>query len=897
MKRALALISLAGSAALLAVFPAASMAGRYELTEAHASLSTTKAGGHPDLQIGFEVATDPESKPNNFGLHEPNGTTHEVRVELPPGFLGNLNAVPHCTLSEFNTFNDPEGPGGCPNAAQVGVTSIYAYELTQVFHEPVYLMDPPQDGRAVARLGFVAGPYPTFIEIHIRSESDYGVTAVIGAASSRALLVKADTTLWGVPAAPSHDTERQTMREAITGAASSEPRPPHISARPFLTNPTACGAPGSVAVTADSYKEERNFSTLPSALPQIAGCDQVGFAPSLTVTPTNRAADSPTGLDALLSIPQDESATGRATSALRNSVVTLPEGMTINPGAADGLAACSAEEARYRQPGPAQCPEAAKIGTAEFDVPALERPLQGAVYQRTPEPGRLFGLWLIADEQGVDVKIPGEIEADPLTGRLTTRFLGTPQVPLRGLRLHLKEGARAPLSTPATCGTYQTSYDLSPWSGSAPVIGTTPMRIDQGCAPAGFSPRLSAGSTVPLAGRFSSFVMNLTRADAEQDISRLAVDLPKGVLAKLAGVAICSDAAAAGGACPADSRVGSVQVATGSGPNPLWLPQPGKAPTAVYLGGPYKGGPYSLVVVVPAQAGPFDLGTVVSRAQIDVDPSSARVAVRSDALPQMLEGVPISYRSIGVSIDRPEFVLNPTNCGNKAVEATVTSEQGSVATPSSRFAAAGCAGLGFAPKLSLSLKGGTRRTSHPALKSVLTFPKRDDEANTARAEVLLPESELIDNAHIQSPCTRVQFNANACPPGSVLGTAKAYSPLLDRPLEGPVYFRSNGGERTLPDVVADLHGQIHIVLVGFVDSVHRKGEGARIRTTFGDVPDAPVRRFELNLNGGKKGLLVNANNLCARPPRAVVRFTGQNGKKSDRGLPVATSCRKGRSGR
>jgi hypothetical protein len=876
--------------ALAVLAPAGALAaGPYELAHVEASLSSSKAGAHPDLRIGFEVATDPESKPNNFGLKQPNGVTREVRIDLPPGFLGNLNAVPACSPQEFGTTSSG---GGCSNASQVGVTEVYAYELTQVFEEPIYRLEAPADGSAVARLAFVAGVYPTIVDIKVRSESDYGVTAVITDASSRAQLVRADTTLWGVPAAPSHDTERQTPQEAFGGATSSPPRPPQIPLRPFLTNPTVCGVPGAVVVTTDSYEEPGRFSTLSAPLPTMSGCEEINFSADLSVLPTTRAAGSPTGLDAFLSIPQNESAVGRATSALRNSVVTLPQGLTINPSAADGLAACGDAEARYQLTGAAQCPEAAKIGTADFDVSALERPLHGAVYQRSPEPGHLFRIWLVAHEQGVDVKIPGEIEADPITGQLTTRFSETPQVPLRSLHLHLKEGARAPLVTPPACGTYLTTFALTPWSGGPTATGATPMTIDQGCGGLGFAPRLSAGATAPVAGAYSAFVMSLTRNDGEQDISRLNVRLPQGVLAKLAGVGVCSGAAASTGACPAASRVGSVATAVGAGSSPLWIPQPGKAPTAAYLGGPYKGSPYSLIVVVPAQAGPFDLGTVVTRAQIDIDPTTAVVTVRSDALPQILEGVPVSYRAINVDMTRPSFTLNPTNCGAKSVEATVTSEQGAVATPSTRFAVAGCKALDFAPKLSLSLKGGTRRTAHPALKSVLTFPKRGKQANIARAQVLLPGTEIIDNAHIQSPCTRVQFNADACPPKSILGTAKAFSPLLDRPLEGPVYFRSNGSERLLPDIVADLHGQIDIVLVGFIDTVQGKGESARIRTTFANVPDAPVSKFVIDLYGGKRGLLVNKSGLCVRPLRSLVKFTGQNGKSRNRNLPVASSCKK-----
>ncbi|HEX3609887.1 MAG TPA: hypothetical protein VHU14_09525, partial [Solirubrobacterales bacterium] len=315
-------------------------------------------------------------------------------------------------------------------------------------------------------------------------------------------------------------------------------------------------------------------------------------------------------------------------------------------------------------------------------------------------------------------------------------------------------------------------------------------------------------------------------------------------------------------------------------------PQPGKDPTAVYLSGPYKGAPYSLVVKTPAQAGPFDLGTVVVRAGIFVDPSTAQVTAKSDPLPQILEGVPISYRTIHVDIDRPDFALNPTSCDPMSIDGAVTSDRGAVANASDRFQVGGCAGLGFKPSLATHLSGGTHRGTHPRLQAVLRA--RPGEANIGRAAVTLPHSEFLDQSHIRTVCTRVQFVASECPEASIYGRAKAITPLLDQPLEGPVYLRSSNHE--LPDLVVALSGQVKFNLVGRIDAVPSGG----IRTTFESVPDAPVSKFVLTMQGGKKGLLVNSTNICARHDRLVARFDGQNGKVHDIEPLLKNDCDKKR---
>ena len=855
---------------------------KYALESVSASLSTTQAGAHADLTTTFELVQKEG---------EPYGLTRDVVVELPPGVIGNPQKIPRCSPLQLGTL---PAESECPISAQVGVTEITLGGLQAgTFTEPIYNMTPP-GGDVVARLGFFAGPYPTLINVRV-DPIDYGLIASIEGAAASAYLVSASTTLWGVPAAPIHDAERLTPEEARKGEFPPGGRPAGIPQAPFMSNPTDCSTARQISITARSYQLPDQPSTKTAPFPQITGCGALGFAPKLTVAPTTSEASASTGLDAELTIPQDETPNGLAASTLKSAVVSLPEGLTINPAAAQGLEACSAAQVGFEDTDPPACPDAAKLGSVEIDVPALEKTLNGAIYQRTPEAGHLFRFWLVTDEQGVRLKLPAEIKADPMTGRLTTIFSGipalggNPQVPFSSMRLHVFGGPRAPLATPAACGTYQTRYSFAPWSGRPPAEGDTAMQITSGCGKGGFSPTLSAGSLVSLGGSFTPFALTLTRQDGEANPQSLSVTLPQGLLAKLGGVPLCPDADAATGACPAGSQIGSIAAATGVGGAPLWIPQPGKEPTAVYLAGPYKGAPYSIVAKVPAQAGPFDLGTVVNRAGIYVDPETAVATIKTDPLPQILEGVPVLYRTIHVSIDRPNFTLNPTSCKPKEISAAVTASNGALATPTDGFQATNCSRLAYTPKLKLRFKGSTKRTGNPAVKAVLT--QKPNQANTAAASVILPPSSFIDNAHINNPCTRVQFNANACPPSSILGSAEAITPLLDQPLKGPVYFRSNGGARDVPDIVADLHGPIHVVLVGWIDSVQKKGtEISRVRTRFANVPDAPVTKFTMNLFGGKRGLIENSANLCKAKRVAKVRLAAQNGRVRNRGVVIGTPC-------
>jgi hypothetical protein len=887
MKRMIAAL-LATSLAMLALTASAQAAfSDYGIKSFSASLSSDQAGGHPDFTTSFDLKR--EASGALFA------STRDIAFDLPPGLSGNPNTALKCTAAQL-TATDVEDPQGksCPIDSQVGVSEVTVFNegAAITFFEPVYNMEP--GAGAVARLGFIAQIYPVIIDLQVRSESDFGVTATVRGAGSLIPLLAATTTVWGVPAAASHDSERITPYEAANkGGVPQTPdgkRESGLTPAPFLTNPTRCGAPLEVTMTATSYQLPDQPARASDPLPSMTGCGNLAFEPGLTLTPTSRQAASPTGLGADLEIPQDETANGRATSHLRNATVTLPRGVTIAPGAAEGLAACSAQEAGFGTRDAARCPDAAKIATATIDSPPLERPIEGAVYQRTPVRGDLFGVWLVADELGLHLKLRGEVKADPVSGQLSVAFEGPagteglPQAPVRSFELHFKAGPRAPLAAPQQCGTYLAHYAFTPWSGTRTVEGEAPMTFDQGCETGGFSPRLNAGAANPVAGAFSSFLTTLTREAKEANVSTVDLALPKGVSAKLAGVPLCRGAAVSSGNCPEGSKVGSAIVATGPGPQPLLLPQPGRDLIEVFLSGPYRSAPYSLVVKTPAQAGPFDLGTVVTRAAIRINPRTAQVTVSTDPLPQILEGVPITYRTIHVKVDRPEFTLNPTDCSELAVTAKVTSDNGQLAHPKSRFQVGGCKELPFRPTLSLRLHGKTNRGAHPALTAVLKARKGD--ANIAYAQVALPRSEFIENAHLNNVCTRHDFAAERCPRGSVYGTATARTPLLSKTLHGKVYLRSS--RHVLPDLVIALRGQIDIDAVGRIDTSKEGG----LRTTFSTIPDAPISKVALHMRGGHKGLLVNSEGLCAGPHRAQVAFRAHSGKAKTSHPLLRTDCAK-----
>jgi hypothetical protein len=867
-----------------------------------------RASSHPfAYTVHFDLNTDSDGESEG-------GQMRDLLIEAPAGLVGNPQALPACPRQAF------EGAGkGCPPSTQIGILHALAAGLSEIV-TPLYNVAPPpgtaaQFGVFADAAGLTTLQYATVRSGREGGGSDYGVN--VFAPDIPISITSVTATIWGTPADPGHTAQRGPDSSG-GGFPSEAPR------LPFLTLPATCSAALGITVKVDSttnpgaYVGESAVMRDAGGSPApLTGCDSVPFNPTVTAAPTTGQSDSATGLGFELQLPNEGLLTpdGVSETEPEKTEVTLPAGVTVNPSAANGIVGCA--EAQYRaatgEPGQG-CPAASKVGTLVAKTPLLEEAIEGSVYLAQPHANKfhsLLALYIVAraKERGILVKQAGLVEADSTTGQLTTTFDELPPLPYSSFEFDLREGPRAPLVTPQACGGYATVAKLYPFStpGSA-VERTAPFVITSGAGGAGCAsseaglpahPNLEAGTSIPVAGRYSPFVFRVSRSDGEQRFSSLRATLPTGLLGKLAGVPYCSEAGIAaaasrtqegGGAeelaspsCPDSSQVGIVNVAAGAGPNPYYTQ--GK----VYLAGPYKGAPLSLEVITPAIAGPFDLGSVAVRTALSVDLFTSQIHAESDPLPTILHGIPLDVRMVSLQMDRSEFTLNPTNCQAKTVAGSLTMLTGQGASLAAPFAVGGCKGLEFKPKLQISLKGSTKRTGHPALKAVVTYPKGAGYANIASAQVGLPHSEFLDQGNIQTVCTQPQLKSGTCPKASIYGKATAYTPLLDKPLTGPVYLGTGFGHK-LPDLVADLNGQIRVLAHGKIDTDKQGG----IRNTFEAVPDAPVSKFVLEMQGGKRGLLVNSTNICRGTHKAEVRFNGQNGKVETFKAPIKASCGGGR---
>jgi hypothetical protein len=869
-------------------------------------LQVGAAGSHPYSYVTSFGANTVATEPGAPATFVPSGgDLREIEVALPPGLAANPTVAERCTAQQFIHVEVTPSPLGvsfftneCPAGSAVGLVAVQQLE-GGIWGEvsPLYNLVPPKG--MPAQLGFEVVGQPVYINTKIRSEGDYGATAYIKNTTEAKRVTAARVTVWGTPWDESHDTMRAQCSEEVAPACPVDGTP-----RPFLRLPSSCDSPLSTTMSFETWAIPPAFGSASDTEASPVECDKPPFDPAIEAKPTTNVADAPSGLDFDLHIPQkaNEDPEGLGEADLEDTVVTLPPGLLLNPASADGRTACSLAEIGYQgmregapsfTADPPQCPDSAKVGSVEIDAPAVDHPLPGAVYlaRQGQNPfNSLLAIYITANDPqtGVVVKLAGEVKLDPVTGQITTIVRHSPQVPFEDFKLHFFEGARAPLRTPAVCGVHSTTTSLTPWSAPASGPDATPSdSFETTTSPNGGScptsaaqlpntPSFEAGSTSPIAGAYSPFVLKLSRADDSQELKGLDLTLPAGMAAKFAGVGECSDGAIASAegksgkqeqqspSCPSSSHLGTVTVGAGAGPSPYHVT--GDA----YLAGPYAGAPLSMAIITPAVAGPFDLGTVVVRAPLFVDPETAQGSVKS-TFPTILQGIPLDVRSIAVQIDRQDFTLNPTSCEEKEVKATAISTQGQAVALSNRFQVGGCANLGFKPGLSLKLAGGTKRGSHPSLKATLTYPRKGSYANIAFAQVALPHSEFLDQGHIGTVCTRVQFAVHACPAKSVYGYAKAITPLFDKPLEGPVYLRSSSHQ--LPDLVADLNGQVEVALAGRNDSIH-----GGLRNTFEAVPDAPVSKFTLTLKGGKKGLLQNSTDICKGTHKANARFVAHNGK-------------------
>jgi hypothetical protein len=878
---------------------------------------STQAGGHPyaiTTSIDFNTVNNPLA---TIGDLFPAAPPRDVVADLPPGLVGSTAGVDQCTASELARSDGIEAKPLCPATSQVGSTlvrlngqGVFPYVFGPI---PVFNMVPPPG--APAEFGFNLFGSVVTLTARLRSGTDYGLSVDASNIPESIAIAGTSLTFWGVPSDASHDSERACPGQKSPWQAG--PTCPS-GARPsaFLRNPTSCVAPAGAPtqdglvtnLSADSWNDpgardgngaplagdprwqtasvvahdRPGYPLAPGAfgahlLP--TGCDKVPFDPTLKLQPTAPArAGMPTGIAVDLDLPQTNDPTLIGESDLKRAVVTLPQGMSVSPSSADGLAACSPTQIGLHSTADPACPDSSKIGTVEIATPLIDQHLTGSVFLASQNDNpfhSLLAIYVVAQGAGVTVKLAGHVEADPSTGQLTTTFDDNPQVPFSKLHLEFMSGPRAPLVAPAACGTYTTHAALFSWSQPDVEVDSdssfTVSRSSDGsaCAPAGFAPGFSAGSDGPEAGKSSPFRVRLTRADGDQQLSALTVDAPTGLLGKIASTVLCPDGAANAGSCTDGSRIGSVTVGAGAGASPFYI-QDGRA----YITGPYKGAPYGLSIVVPAVAGPFDLGNVIVRAAIFLDRTTTQLHVVSDPLPTILQGIPLDVRDVRVAIDKPGFIVNPTSCAPKRVAATVGSTAGAVAHLSSHFQVANCATLRFAPKLALTVgdRHHTKAGISTPLTATLTMPS--GSANLHSVSVTLPGTINALLPVINRACNRADFNAGHCTSATKVGTAVAVTPLLRDPLRGSAYFvKTSPGH--LPDLMVALRGPIAVDLTGKVSIPG----GKRLGTTFNTIPDAPITKFTLRIVSGRNGPVGVATNLCSAKGRstpATLGFRGQN---------------------
>jgi hypothetical protein len=852
----------------------------------------TQAGSHPyEATFSFDLASRREK---NGALVEAGGELRNVIVELPPGFVGNPNAVPQCTRQQLTALV-------CPNASQVGRVLVLFDGGSSSLGSRVFNLVPPAG--APAELGFepVEG-YFSFTDASVRSGSDYGLTATTNNAPTGRQIVHVVVTLWGTPGDPSHLIWRANRAEGCRNVELKEPpyemecRPVGETPKPFLTLPTACGASQAFTLRVDSWQHPEDWSTAEfhshdsnGVDTGFTGCEDLQFGPFFSTSLDTAKADSPTGLTAEVQPPigglEDPELLG--TADIKNTVVTLPPGLVINPGQAAGLQACGAAEAALTSNGPASCPNASKVGTVKAKTPLLEaaaeRELEGNVYvlQSNPPDVKLLAAF---SADGVSVKLVLNVELNEETGQITTRVVNIPEFPVSDFKLSFSGGPQAALDTPTQCGVYTGGADFTPWSSpfvadflTSPTFALAEGPNGERCpsSPLPFGPTLVAGSTTDRAGGFTNFSLLLERGDGQQRIERLQFKAPPGLSGLISQVPLCPEPQATAGTCSEASKIGHATVVSGPGPYPLVIPQPGEPESPIFLTGPYQGAPFGLSIVTHVLAGPFNLGTIVTRARIEIDPHTAQIIVTTDPLPQVVAGVPTDLRLINSVIDRPGFMFNPTSCSSQEFSGTAygtppPSEGGphAQAAISSHFGVGSCRELSFSPDFRASTSGKTSKAKGASLDVKVQYPNAPagggrvtSQANIASVKVELPKQLPSRLTTLQKACTAAQFASNpaGCPVASIVGHAVVHTPVLPVPLEGPAYFVSNGGE-AFPNLIMVLQGySVTVELVGDT-FINKQGVTS---STFKSTPDVPFSSFELNLPEGPYSALAANASLCA----------------------------------
>jgi hypothetical protein len=871
---------------------------------------------NPDGSQAVQAASDPadytttlrwtsySTPPNLFGGLFLHGVAHpkDVVAHLPPGLVGNPSAVTECTAAQLGKLIFVNGGlhSSCPPASQVGIARVIL--AGQLYMTGLYNMVAPYG--VATELGFEFFKVVVLLQADVRP-GDNGIDVYSRDTSTTLAVNGVDITAWGDPSDPSHDRERdycidESTYRGATGMVCSAATAP----KAFLRYPTSCsGKPLDFSVESNSYEHPEEFAKASMPGPIMVGCPDVPFSPSITVEPTGTETSSPTGVSVKVTLPQNQNPDGLATSDLKKAVVTLPEGMAINPSAADGLQVCDDAHLHLDSNTPAECPDGSKMGTVTLHTQLIANPIEGTIFLRPqnssdPMSGEMFrvAFELRDDSHGLDFKLSGHITANPTTGRLTTTFDDNPQLPFEDIVLHFKSGARAPLVTPASCQVQTTEVDLYPWARPEEAVHrATSFQLTAGplgtpCPePGPFNPGFIAGVTNVEAGSFTSFLTTFSRQDADQPMQRVSVQLPKGLSGSLAELPLCPEPQASLGTCSSASEIGTMTSGAGAGPTPYYV-----TGGRIYMTGPYEGAPFGLSMVVPAKAGPFDLGTVIVRAKVEVDIHTAQLTVTTDPLPQVVGGVPVDLRLVNVTINRPNFVFNPTNCANATMTGTMTSGKGATAVVSKAFQVTNCAALKFHPKFTVSTSGKTSRTKGASLDAKLSYP-RGHTVNIAKVKVSLPKQLPSRLTTLQKACTAATFQANpaACPAASRIGTAVANTPVLPAQLSGPAYFVSHGGE-AFPDLVVVLQG--YGVTVDLVGTTFINEKTNITSTTFNQVPDVPVGSFELKLPQGPNSALAAIGNLCTTSLKMPTAFVAQDGAEIHQSTPIAvTGCTKHKS--
>ena len=888
----------------------------------------SQAGSHPfAFTTTFSLNTSTVG-----GKTFPDGELRDVNVTLPAGIVGDPTAVPRCPETSFLKFRIVNGENrgsSCPNSSVVGVIKL-GYGFTGPFFEtdPVYNLLPAPG--VAAKLGFfVSDEFSVTVDISLNPNPPFNLIAKATSVTQGAFLYGSELTVWGDPASPAHDSQRG---DCLGEGGNCPVNIPEVS---FLRLPTSCTGPLSTMFQADSWQHpgawfEESVQTHDSSEPPsplgMTGCAKLGFSPTTTAQPTSEAAQSPTGLDFDLNVHDEglTNPTGIAQSDIKKAVVTLPEGMTANPSLAEGLNVCGEEdlarETINSAPGEG-CPNESKIGTVEVETPLLTEPLKGSLFIAKPHANpfnSLLALYFVIKNPtlGIIIKQPAKVEPNPQTGQLVTTVENIPQLPFSHFTLHFREGARSPLVTPPACGTYNAKAELTPWSGGSPVTTTSAFQIisgtNAGPCPVGgvppFAPQVTTGTLNNNAGNYSEFDLLIARKDGEQELTRFSTIMPPGLTGNLTGIPFCSDAAIETArqktgaqensepSCPASSQIGHTLVGAGVGGVLAW------APGKVYLAGPYNGAPLSIVSVTSATVGPFDLGTVVIRFALRINPSTAQVEIDSagsDPIPHIIQGIVVNVREIHAYIDRDKFIINPTNCNPLSIQNTISGAGTDLTTPAddvpvslnSPFQAADCANLAFKPNFQVTTSGKTSKANGASLAVKLSFPSapQGTQSNIRSVKVDLPKQLPSRLTTLQKACTAAQFHTNpaGCPAASVVGHARAITPILPVPIEGPVYFVSNGGE-AFPNLIMVLQGYgITIDLVG--DTFISKA--GITSSTFKTVPDQPVSSFELVLPQGPYSALTANGNLCTSKLVMPTEFVGQNGMLLNQNTKVSvTGC-------